>query len=287
MKFKLSTLIWITTLTAVIIAGYAIVQSERRKSEEAGLRAAAVSEEATTARNEAVEKLREVERKYESVERTAKVFKSLHENSEPRLLYLGPSLSWTRDYSSSQLCTDWNWRVFLPKDHPKVEYCWAVDGIPKSGFPLESKTFKTDLVVGQPHESADGKKKWNVWLGTTVFSCRLEPVGEDHLYCRTSSNPHEIDAAPFSTQFSKGHGWHVQANDMDWLTSSWLGSTDSTESVEVDDLGSRDISYEKPHVLVRIRGRKKEGDDFSNVDGPVPGFMLWLRKKVEATNDSE
>ena len=116
------------------------------------------------------------------------------------------------------------------------------------------------------------------WMGCAVLHCELWPRKKSGVYCEVKLGSHGLDAAPFSTSVSYGNGAYF-STESDWLREGHLGDYDAVESVEVDEGDSRAVSFDKPHVLVRIRGKRKSGDRLTEVEGPAPGFMLWLQKK--------
>ena len=277
MKFKLSTLIWLTTLLAIFIAGWALVRSEREKRLEAEVNAELRTDEITKQFLLADTQLRKMQQQFERLEERAKVFKGLNAKSPPHLAWLGQA-SWVNGSSTDRLPTVWDWRIFLPVDHPRLEFRWAVEQIPKSGFPPDAVVNRREIFVGRKSGSPSEGFKLSQWLGCAVLHCELKANRKSNLQCRLNQSPHGLTAGPYETDAFYGSEQPI-TTECDWLHAAILGNQSSTESVEVDEGDSRAVSFDKPHVLVRIRGKRKSGDRLTEVEGPAPGFMLWLQKK--------
>jgi len=277
MKFKISTLIWITALLAVFVSGWATIQSERAMRQTAESKAKSAIDEMTEQHDEAVSQFRAISKKFQRIEKRAKVFKGLNAKSPAHLVWLGEP-QWVDSSSKVRLSVVWDWRIFLPKGHSELEVCWAVEQIPETGFPPDSKVKRKDVVVSRMSENEAGNPLPSQWLGGAILHCELKPHKNSNVYCRVNVSPHRFDAGPFETDAFFGNGTFLPA-ETDWLYASQLGDYSATEPVEVDEEELRSVSFNEPHVLVRIRGKRKFGDELNEVDGPAPGFMLWLQEK--------
>ena len=67
---------------------------------------------------------------------------------------------------------------------------------------------------------------------------------------------------------------------LDWIKEYAPGDYGTIESENVF-AGEQNLSCNQPLELVKIRGKKKQGDKFEPVDGAAPGMMIWLREKKE------
>ncbi len=276
MKFKLSTMIWLVTLFAVVSACLGFVYSERQKSKKIVKEVQSAAEEAKAIALDARQKLADIRMQKQQMLSRAKMFEEIDE-LVPHLMWLGQS-SWTSSLVDDKNPNSWHWRIFQPEQHKPLEICWAVQDIPKTGMPDRSVTKSRNVVVDQLQMGLNGNPKPPKWLGCAAIHCRIVP-SDDSYRLDLDFHPHELDAPPLQTEVYKGYALFDPETELDWLRSKMAGKKNCIDGSEIDKGDSRPISLSNPHVLVRIRGKRLVNGEFQSVEGPSPGFMLWIREK--------
>ena len=141
--------------------------------------------------------------------------------------------------------------MFIPDGYEEVQFCWAINEIPRLGLPPARIVRKNKLVVSREYQNDDGSKSSFEWLGAAVLQFGIEADGVKPVYrFDTTCCPHRVDAPPLTTSSHIGYSLSANAEHLDWLqqAQSSLGAEKIDEAIEfqqVDQQSCRSISLDK------------------------------------------
>ena len=297
MKFKLSTLLWLVTLVAVITGCWLWVKNER----DATARKIRDSEADLANMKTSFDRYVATEMANSSYFRNELgIIQNLAslKNSHIKLVRLPDELG-GKLYSGLPFL--WQWRMLLVEPN-EFELCWAIHDIPKG--------LSFDIPAQHIHRS-----HLNIVAGRSPFLNPPEEIPESFLgekslevivYFRIDGDSesgsiqidYEINEPREIRKFGKiiGRGDKIQlsSKEVQWLSGcrSARGGYGTLSGKGIEHgyghlpLLNQSFSLEDPLTLVKIRSERLVGiNKYEPFEGPCPGLLVWIQKKSGPSTD--
>ena len=302
MKFKLSNLIWITTLVAVLLSSWIYVRSERTKN--ANLIAKAKSEAELLCKN--MREFAEVEsgKAYYLRDQLGLFNDAESKSATPyvRFIRLPEELGGMQLHG---LPFTWRWRILLP-DPDEFELCFCLDGIPKEAgdFEIASEhVYRSHLNLfnqsGNAHAGtmsmSDDESTIESLKGAAVEVALYFRIDGDSSGGKISVN-FEIQRATNSFRPPKtyrGQHFNLTAEQVQWLmhhASTCAGGSSvggfGIEHGNQIPLLDQAISLDTPTTLLKLRAQKKVGEwKFEPYENESKGLFVWVQRKKQLSSE--
>lgn len=294
MKFRLSTLVWILTLTAVVLTAVLWVRRERAES-----RAFVIAEEA---------KRKDLEKKTiafveQELGRSLYFQRQLGAipNNNSITTPFAKLVRMPRELGGMQfhgLPFTWQWKFVLPNVND-FELCWSTAGIPPNDS--EDIFAISESLVNRSHIDTSARHGLAGSMSMSDPDTPLDPSKpiQMNLFFRIESSEnggrvwvnYEIGSCSehgmFNAQIFRGNATDVSEENMLWLKNCFCFPGDYAISGFSVDHGSikiplldKPFSFDAPLLLLRARGLKEvEPGKWESATGPCPGLQIWVRKR--------
>jgi hypothetical protein len=281
MKFSLQTLLWSTTLIAVLLGCWIWVQRERVLNR--------LEMERVLAQAEEIKKFGMNEMARADLYRRSLGRFNASEKQQPFIRFV-PLPNELGGMQLHGFPFTWRWRLFLPsaKELNNLVVCCAVEDVPREGFEVPpEKIMRTvldnrdgqpvagNLYISQGDQAIDDEKPVEVLL-----IIRLE---YNNGAARLMVN---FEIEQFRT-FYRGKSFNINCDRKhDWLRGV------RAYSYEVSGFGIEDrvelpllkngLNLDSPTLLLRLRGKRHIEDmKYEEFEGPADGLMIWLDRLNE------